>query len=302
MVGIPEAKLESWASKGAIVTAETTHKSVRKALDACDELRGIDPEIYLQGSYKNSTNIRGESDVDVVIQLNKTYTPYTLELSTKEQELYKSAHIDATYFLPEFKNAVLDALKAYFGYSMVSEGNKCIKIKKDSNRLDADVIVCNQYRKYKRYVNWNDQDFYEGIIFYTKLGDKIISYPKIHYDNGVNKNSVSKTNNLYKPTVRLFKNARSYMVNQGIIKENIAPSFFVECLLYNVPDTLFQNQYSTTYLNIIKWIVDSLSNGDYKNFVCQDEQTKLFGDTHKQWNLKNGVLFLSELIDLWQEW
>lgn len=302
MNGIPEEKLKSWATQGATVTAESTHKSVRNALDACDKLKGIDSEIYLQGSYKNTTNIHGESDVDVVVQLNKTFTRDISGLSSNAQELYKSAYEPATYFLSEFKTAVISALRDYFGDSFVSEGDKCIKVNKNSNRLDADVLVCNQYRQYKHFASLNDEDYDEGITFNTKSGRNIISYPKIHYNNGVDKNSQYRTNGWFKPSVRVFKNARSYLINNGTIDENLAPSFFVECLINNVPDNLFGNSYGDTYANSVNWLYRSLSNEEYKNFLCQDRKTILFGSSPEQWDKNEAYELISKLIELWNTW
>lgn len=140
----------------------------------------------------------------------------------------------------------------------------------------------------------------EGITFDSKSGHKIISYPKVHYNNGSSKNS--ETNNLFKPTVRLFKNARSYMVNNGIIDGSIAPSFFVECLLYNVPNNLFVSNNSDTFINILKWLSDSFNNNSYMNFMCQDQMLNLFGNSDEQWDFEKAVLFALKLVELWTEW
>lgn len=59
-MAISQEKLKSWALQGATVTAKSTHESVRNALKSSDELKRINFEVYLQGSYKNSTNIRGK--------------------------------------------------------------------------------------------------------------------------------------------------------------------------------------------------------------------------------------------------
>ena len=73
-MAIPESQLEKWANQGAIITAKSTADSVKNALSSYDNWKdGVDFKVYLQGSYKNSTNIRGDSDVDVVAQLNSTF-------------------------------------------------------------------------------------------------------------------------------------------------------------------------------------------------------------------------------------
>ncbi|HPC63780.1 MAG TPA: nucleotidyltransferase, partial [Anaerohalosphaeraceae bacterium] len=73
-MAIPESQLETWAKQGAITTAKSTADSVKNALNSYNNWpNGIDFEVYLQGSYKNDTNIRGDSDVDIVAQLNSTF-------------------------------------------------------------------------------------------------------------------------------------------------------------------------------------------------------------------------------------
>ena len=62
---IPESQLETWSHQGATVTSAATHRSIRAALDAHDWPDAMRLNPYLQGSYANATNIRGNSDVDL---------------------------------------------------------------------------------------------------------------------------------------------------------------------------------------------------------------------------------------------
>jgi hypothetical protein len=107
-------------------------------------LQGKNYEIYLQGSYKNSTNIRGDSDVDIVVQLNTTFYHNSNQLSTIERELFQAQHSDATYSWNEFKSDLTSVLRDYFGRAAVSVGNKSIKIAGGNVRLPADVVPCAQ--------------------------------------------------------------------------------------------------------------------------------------------------------------
>jgi tRNA nucleotidyltransferase (CCA-adding enzyme) len=76
-MGIPQSQLEIWAKQGATVTAKSTHESIRNALaherSLIKDRIGSSVKIYLQGSYKNDTNIRADSDVDVVVELTTTF-------------------------------------------------------------------------------------------------------------------------------------------------------------------------------------------------------------------------------------
>jgi hypothetical protein len=127
----------------------------------------------------------------------------------------------------------------------------------------------------------------------------IVNYPKIHYDNGVTKNSASSTNGWYKPTVRLFKNARTYLVNIGDIPADLAPSYFLECLLYNVPDDKFGSDFQSTFCNVINWL---LLEADFSQFVCQNEELHLFGNTPEQWSEDKARRFLQAMVKLWEDW
>jgi len=295
-MGIPETQLETWSHQGAVTTAKATHESIRNALDSYEWPNGVNFEVYLQGSYKNSTNIRGDSDVDIVVQLNSTFQGNTSTLSEHEKNLYEAAYSNATYSRENFRTDVLKALRAYYGAPAISEGNKSLKVASGSGRLPADVVVCLQYRKYQSFRSINDQSYVEGIVFYTRRENRrVINFPKPHYDNGVQKNATLSTNGWYKPSVRLFKNARSYL---NVIAKDFAPSYFLECLIYNVPDEKFGSNYQGIFCDVVNW----LAKVDFDNFVCQNEQLLLFGDTPEQWSIDNAKRLTQELIELWNNW
>lgn len=180
-MAIPESQLTTWANQGAITTAKATADSVKNALNSYNNWPcGVDFEVYLQGSYKNDTNIRGDSDVDVVAQLNSTF--YS---NLSEDQKRTLGLTTAAYHLSDFRADVLKILKNYYGQSQITESNKSIKIKANNGRLPADVIVCAQYRRYKTVSSY---DYVEGMTFWTQNDSRqVINYPKVDYDNGVSK-------------------------------------------------------------------------------------------------------------------
>lgn len=283
-MAIPESQLETWSHQGAVTTSKATADYIKNALNAySDWPEWIDFEVYLQGSYKNDTNIRGDSDVDVVAQLNSTF--YNNLSEDQKRTLGLSP---ASYSWSNFRADVLKALKDYYGQSQITEGNKSIKIKANNGRLPADVVVCSQYRRYKTV---SSDDYVEGMCFWTRNDDRqVINYPKVHYDNGVSKHQNSSK--WYKPVVRLFKNSR------GNISGDTTPSYFLECMLYNVPNTNFGVSYQDTFCNVVNW----LNEADLEGFVCQNGQLKLFGSTQEQWNTNQAKAFIKNLISLWNNW
>src|SRR5262249_55325956 len=62
--------------------------------------------------------------------------------------------------------------------------------------------------------------------------------PQQHYDNGVKKND--DTRRAYKAVVRILKNVRNHFVDHGLMKIEDMSSFFIESLVWNVPDSYFQ--------------------------------------------------------------
>jgi len=286
---IPESQLETWSHQGAVTTAKQTHESIRVALKAYDWPKEVRYEVYLQGSYKNDTNIRGDSDVDVVVQLNSTFFE-NLPVNLKRQFGFR----DASYRWEEFRSDVLTALRNHYGPGRVREGRKSLKVQ--TPYLPADVVVSVQYHKYPEPPRSKD-NFVEGMAFWVRSeGRWVINYPKIHYENGVKKNE--KTNKRYKPTVRMFKNARTYLVDRGVIPPDLAPSYFLECLLYNVPNDKFGPNLQSTFREVIVW----LQKTDFGRFVCQNEQLLLFGSSPEQWSEDSADRFLEAMVTLWNDW
>lgn len=287
---IPESQLGTWSHQGAVTTAKTTADSIKNIIKNYDNWpEGTDYEVYLQGSYKNDTNIRGDMDVDVVVQLNSSFCS---NLSEDQKRIL--GLLPARYHLSEFKAEVLKILKNYYGQSQINESNKSIKIRANNGRLPADVVVCCQYRKYRTV---SSDDYIEGMCFWTRNDDRqVINYPKLHYENGVSKHQ--NTNNWYKPTVRMFKSIRNYLIDNYKIADNLAPSYFLECMLYNVPNDKLSPTFQDTFCNIVNW----LNNADLNSFICQNEQLNLFGTTPEQWNTGKAKEFIKNLISLWKSW
>lgn len=298
-MAIPEAQLKTWSSQGATVSAKATHESIRRALAVpSSPVKGKDFEIYLQGSYKNDTNIRGNSDVDVVVQLNESFSRDLSALSSEEVSLYNNTFTDAWYKWHDFNEDVRTALTDCFGKQSVVEGNKSLTVVAGNGRLKADVITCIQYRRYRRFRSLSDQDYVEGMMFYTRNDNRpVVNFPKVHYENGVDKNR-SRTQGWYKWLVRTVKNARSRLIDNEVLEEGVAPSYFVECLLYNAPDEVFGGTFQESYFNLLKWMQASRP----EEMLCQNEQLPLFGDAPEQWSVENFKAFRSALIEQWNGW
>ncbi|MCY4436193.1 MAG: nucleotidyltransferase [Chloroflexi bacterium] len=291
-MAIPKPQLSRWSHHGPQEASIRTHQAIRSALEAHSWPQGMTYDVYLQGSYKNDTNIRGDSDVDVVVQLTSAFRHDASLLSPLEQNQLDSTFSTALYDWGDFRRETLKALVNWFDNSLVAQGNKSIKIKANPPRLAADVVVCMEYRRYLNYYS-----YVEGITFWA-LQDKywIINFPTEHYKNGAAK-SVS-TFDRYKRTVRMFKNARNFLESNGIINAVLAPSYFIESLLYNAPNATFQYGFQDTYCSIVKWMASTNLN----ELVCQNGQQYLFGPSPDQWSVAEARAFVNSLVALWEFW
>jgi hypothetical protein len=261
-------------------------------------VKSLSPEIYLQGSYGNNTNIYAESDVDVVVQLNSVWGRNVDALPPLQKQAYNATVEHATYGAKKFRSDVLKSLQRYYGVQKVKAGPNAILVTTPNGRT-VDVIAALEYRNYVYFHSSGNQLYVPGGKFENASGATIINYPKPHIQNGENKNSEVRTHWRYKQTVRMFKNARAYLINNHQLADDVAPSYFVECLLYNVPDNLFVADRQETFSNVWNHLWYKIDPATAK---CQNEQVVLFGNSPQQWTVDKAAIFFNALKDLWNNW
>ena len=284
-------QLSTWTNAPSSTKSQFTHAEVRKALAQSQALRGLNYEVYLQGSYANSTNTRVDSDIDIVVQLNSTFSPDTTALTFEQQVLYHQAFPNsATYRWANFRQDIINALVAYFEAGSVKPDTKCIKLAKNEQRVQADVIPCIQHRQYQSFATWNHGDFVEGMKFWSGGTKEIVNYPKVHLKNGEDKNADHRTDEKYKHLVRIVKNIRRRLVEEKNFNADAARSYFVECAIYNVPDGHFNGDYKTS----LEYVLDHIL---YKCTPAQmltvSHQHVLFGTEPWQWNTNDASTFFT---------
>jgi hypothetical protein len=292
-MAINEPQLQTWSNAPSSTKIQFTYQQIRKALEQSDVLSKVDYEVYLQGSYANSTNIRMDSDVDVVVQLNSTFSHNASDFIQDHRGSFSKRFFAPTYYWHDFYRDVKNAMSAYFGDSSVEVGNKSIKLIENQYRVNADVVTCLQYQHYDTPNAQVLGNFKEGIKFWTANENlEIINFPKIHIENSKNKNSQNRTNTEYKSLIRVFKNIKKQLIEQQIFTPKIAPSYFLECMTYNVPDNHFENNYT----NSLKYSLDFiLRRCAPNNCVTSSHEHLLFGSNPWQWNQKDAYIFFQSV-------
>lgn len=297
-MSIPQAQLATWANQGTITGSAATYASIKRALEAKSaSYSNRNFKIFLQGSYGNDTNIYAESDVDVVICCDDGFFHDLNSLTESQKRAFQVYFKDSPYSYDYFKGHVEDALRVSFGNS-VDPGNKAIKVKPNGSRRSSDVVVAFEFRRYDKFNGLTDYNYDSGICFFAQDGTMIINYPKQHSENLTTKHQATGSN--FKPIVRIFKNMRTYLIENGIIAKGTAPSYYVESLIYNVPNDKFQGSYTDIVFNILKWLHETT---DKTNLVCANKQYYLLRNGHPTcWPTADGVAFIQAVVDLWINW
>lgn len=297
-MGIPENQLDTWGHQGSVTQSAATYNAIKNALESADAAYDAkDFKVFLQGSYGNDTNIFAESDVDVVIQLNNVYFSDVTSLTPADKAAYDQAFVPATYSYDQYRNDVVSALTGRFGAD-VRNGHKAIVVAANGNRRKADVIAAMQFRRYWKFRSAYDSSYDEGICFFTPDGQQIVNYPKQHAENLTIKHQAS--NAWLKPMIRILKNMRRKLVADGVMSVGVAPSYYLEGLLYNVPSDKFGPSYEDSFVNAINWIQ---SEADKSKLACANEQYYLLWEgTPTSWEPSNAEAFLQAVVKQWNEW
>jgi hypothetical protein len=240
---------ENWTAAGSDAAAKNTYASIRKALEGIEKTRDV--EIFLQGSYANATNIRADSDVDVVVMTRQTFRGASDRLGPWARARFNDLP-PATFTASDLRAEVTAALRDYYGAARVHPRKKCIQVDGTSGFVDADVVPCLQYRWYTKPDSDLTRDFIEGVAIQPTVGEQIINFPKEHIKNGQSKNAAC--NGRYKATVRQVKRLRNRAVDQGVLADGVAPGYLLECMVYNVPPAEFVADDSKRLSNVVLWL------------------------------------------------
>ncbi len=266
---------------------------VKSAIKSNADLQNKDIEIFVQGSYANNTNVRSNSDIDVCIMLKDTFSSKYPQGLTREDYGFEASN----YKFSVYRSAVIKSLADKFDNENITPGNKSIKIQSNSYRIEADAVPCFQYRNYYYEDSKNPDNFIEGHKIYAQNNEEVISYPKQHIENGKEKNT--ETQRRFKRTVRILKKIRYHMIeNNNPVNGNIS-SFLIECLLWNVPNKIF-NDYDTHEERVKESIRHLYLKTKYHPEECKKwlEVSKilyLFSD--KKWNIEVVNEFL---LSMWK--
>lgn len=268
---------------------ENSERMVRDAISSDDKLKTKSTETFGQGSYANNTNVRLNSDIDINVQYTGGYY-FDLPPNVTEENVNISHIGSSGYSYSEFKNDVENALVKKFGRNDVIRNDKCISIKENSNRIETDVVPTWNFRRYSK-----NGTYVLAAKFWSDKGAGIVNYPKQHIENGINKNN--DTYRRFKRLTRLHRKLRYKMIDDGEkVSDNIT-SFLLECLVWNVPDQIMNNNDSWTAR--LKESIIYIYNNTKQESTCKEwgEVSELFYLFHngRKWSYNDVNTYMQQL-------
>ncbi|WP_277593803.1 nucleotidyltransferase domain-containing protein [Pseudomonas chlororaphis] len=289
-----ESVFTTW-SQGPSATeqerAENAERQIRQAILSSEKLRNRDIRVFTQGSYRNRVNVRRDSDVDVGVVCFDTYFPEYPDDNVK-LELAKS-FVPAIYEYSTFKSELEEALVARFGRGAVNRGAKAFDVKANSYRVESDVCAFFEHRRYLSVGR-----YHSGVEMIPDDYNppSIKNWPEQHYDNGVSKNNL--TQRRYKRVVRILKNLSNEMAASGVESAKKAPSFLVECLVFNAPNASFNYG---SYEPMVREVLANLFNSTISDEACDEwgevNELKYLFRGSQPWTRQSAHAFLSDAWD-----
>jgi hypothetical protein len=284
---------KSW-SKPPTETEEakgsTAAEMIKDALRSYPPLQQRIFDVYPTGSYRNNTNVRLGSDIDVAVVLRNTfYYDFPPSGSWTKEMLAIS---DSKHSLDDFRDEVGVALSLKFGAAGMTPGDKTFNVHESSRRLDADVTPFLAYRRYTGQKNADGSWHYlEGTETRPQKNpsQRIINWHQQHYTEGVLRNEVTKRR--FKRITRILKRLRNEMRDSPISRFSAAaepvPSFLIECLVFNAPDSCFNREDGSYYQDVRETLLQ-LWNGTKEDSQCKgylevSRLKSLFG-TNQAWS------------------
>jgi hypothetical protein len=289
-MSLTDDKIRKWSERGDPIHAWFSYQMVKESLASID-LGDISYVIYPQGSYANKTNIVADSDVDIVIALKSAFYPNKENLSEPELEEYNRYYQQSDLTWRRFRAAVVEVLRSYY---LIQEKTKCVKVRSNLLRLPADVLVALDYRYYLSFLSLSDQTYADGVQFYTSENHKIINYPKRHIRACALKDD--RVGGRYRRIVRVAKNARNALAadDESQIKVGSVPSYFLESLLWNVPDPCYRHSLPEAYREVIRWLHEN--TGELESMDFPNDMAKLFSETQDTvWNESQALTIINGL-------
>lgn len=260
MAGDWESTFKTWAQAPSQTERDkcaNAERAIRNAIGSSKALADREISIFAQGSYRNRTNVRADSDVDICICCHDSFF-FDLPDGLTAERLGIST--PAKYGYAQFKDDVQQALEDHFKEASIQRGDKAFDVHENTYRIAADAVAAFEYR-------WYDENggYATGTSFKPDSGGRIVNWPEQNYANGIEKND--RTGKSFKGVVRIMKTLRNAMADAGHESAEAMSSFLIECLIWNVPDEGFSH---ATWEGDVRYAIVYLYQATQQASTCKE--------------------------------
>lgn len=272
---------------------ERAERMVRNAIDAHPAFRGVKLRVYPKGSYPNNTNVRLDSDVDVVVQCREVL--YYGHHQTIAPFFDPGGPYQGPWTPTRWRAEVQSALVNYFGGAEVdATGEVAILVReRPGSRPSTDVVPSFDYRLY-----WDQTgaSFSDGsTVFKRTSGAQIVNWPDQQLILGRDKND--RTNRRYKSFVRALKNAENALCETKVLQP--VPSYLMECLVYNVRDqTLTSGDLVEGFKATLVELYAGLTDSSVHSLWVEPNCIKLLFGSHQKWSVADATALVLQTWNL----
>jgi hypothetical protein len=277
-----EDQLAGWTKPSSDTEQEKQERTERMVREAVANHHGFDDcrlSVYAKGSYPNNTNVKSDSDVDIGVQCHNV--EYWGEQQPGDHPA--GSPYEGPWTPEKLRAELVSALKVKFPDQVDTSGSTAIVVHSSTVRVDADVVPCFDYKYY-----FSSGSSREGAKTFRKTTGSLVNYPAQHLENGRAKNTATKTS--FKQAVRILKRVENLMFEAGV--HRVVPSYFVECLVYNCPNSILL---LPTWINTIKGVLVQIWDGlqgdepsDEPDRWLEVNRGKFLFSSAQKWNRADG--------------
>ena len=292
-----QALLSKWikpSSDDEQTQQDRAQRMVTDAVKAYDPLKTAGLYVYAKGSYPNNTNVRRDSDVDIVVECQACF--YYDYMPGQEPTTQTGAKYEGEWTPATLRSEVTTALKNAFGPLAIDSAGKIALVVAavPGSRPGTDVIPSFDYFLYDDPQRRSSRC---GSCVWPKVGSKVVNWPDQQLTNGRAKNQ--RTGQRYKNYVRVLKNAENVLTEAGTIKAK--PSYLMECLVWNVDDSTLKSGtldsgFRSTLVELWQGLAD---DGNYNDWTEPNQIKYLFrgGQKWSRTDAKDVVLATWRYLD-----
>lgn len=274
---------------------DRAERMVRNAVKQWANEQKVSVSYLPKGSYANNTNVRLDSDVDIAV-IHKGF--HYLDDSALRPEHRHSERSATSNYLKgtEFRRSLGTSLEARFGKACDNSGKTAIELAENTGRVKTDIVPSFAFRKYE-YNLFGMVAYHEGTKVFRLDGTAVIDYPEQQLVNGRKKNAA--TGGRYKRLVRILKRTENDLSEAKEI--NPLPSYFMECLMYIVPNDRFGhisfNPLTLDLVHAASYILGRVKAYSDTSKLREPNGIKsLFGEG-QPWSVKDARMLIEATLD-----